>query len=155
MGLKQLFERFAPSEEITALIAYRDGFKARVAFWGEQRLKDAARKSRKITWEGHQRKEGYDDEKFREHLARAVVDWEGLTPRVLAAMGVLDLRKVPAAERDQPVPHSPEDALWLMGQSLSFSDFVAAAVGDPSLFPLAEEEKNSSASSGGPASPDA
>jgi hypothetical protein len=154
VSLKQALERYAPDEGLHAELEFRPGFFITVIYWPELRLDKELKKSKRTEFVKHQKVERVSTDAFRERLAGAVTGWRGLTYKVLAGLGLVDLRKVEAEELEHEQPFSQEDLLALLKASPSFEGWLLEAVTDPDNFPLKEERGNSPATSGGGAPPD-
>lgn len=157
MSLLKALDSFAADEVLTAELEYCDGFFLTIAYWPEMRLEKELKASKRTKFVKHQKVQEVSTEAFRERLAEAVLGWRGMTYRVLAVMGLVDLRKVVASEGpevlDQEQPFNREDLLALMKVKPSFEGWLGEMVTEPENFPLLEEQKNSPSSSGGGTTP--
>lgn len=157
MNLQQALESNAPDEGLTTEVEYCPGFSLTISYWPELRLEKELKASRKTKFVKHQKVTEVSGDAFRERLVGAVSGWRGMTYRVLAQMGLIDLRKVEAEEGSevlgQEQPFTREDLLAVMKVSPSFEGWLVDMVSDPESFPLREEQKNSPSSSGGGATP--
>lgn len=143
MNIKSLLDKYAPNN-VTAAMDYpgAKGFKLTLEYMPETKLQKAVERSKRPAWERHQRRDVTDDATFRAEMAAHVLDWEGLTPAVLASMGLVKLDAVPEDARHTPIPYSKQDAVDLMGDCPSFGSWVLDTVTNPDVFPLVEETEN-------------
>lgn len=154
MNIKALVDKYAPAN-VTADMAYpeAEGFRLTLAFMTENQLQKAVERSKKVKWERHQRRDVTDDAAFRAELAGHVHAWEGLTPSVLAALGLVKLSDVPEGERAEPIPCTPANVADLMGECPSFGAWVLDTITNPDAFPLAADKENLSGGPGGGQNP--
>jgi hypothetical protein len=89
--------------------------------------------------------------KFTEEFCKlAVAGWTGVTPRSLAASGVvlLDLSSLTEAEKDTPVPFTHENLIELVKNAYELDQFLQDSACDSRVFnPTKEEEEGNSESS--------
>ncbi len=157
MSLRKALEVHAPDEGLTAEVEYLPGFLLTVPYWTELRLDKELAASKESTFIKHRKTEQISGDAFRRRLAAGVQGWAGMTYRVLAQMGLVDLRKVAAEEGPEALgqeqPFDREDLFCLMKSQPSFEGWLLRQITDPANFPLQEEQKNLPSSSGGGATP--
>lgn len=131
-------------ERLTATLSFYGIFDVTLANMTKERYSAISREAKKSVFIRHQRSEVDDDDKLAELLAEHVVGWEGLTVRKLSRMFWLRIDDLTEEQREEAIPHSPEEAKTLLLRNKAFADFVLSNALNANNFSEALEgsEKN-------------
>lgn len=109
-----------------------EGFKLKLSFLSRDTLVGIRKKATKTTFKNRQASEELDDKLFLKlYVAAAIKGWTGFKYKYLVELAPTD---IDAADYENELPFSEENALALMEASSSFDSFVTDTVSDLSSF---------------------
>jgi hypothetical protein len=125
ISLKSLL---VPSKEINVEYPGMPGFAVSVAFLSRETLQSIRKKATKTSFKNRQPVEELNDELFLELYVKASIrGWTGLKLKYLEQLAPVDLG---AADPEQELEFTEENALYLMKNSTNFDSFVSDQVTD-------------------------
>ena len=138
-----------PTESPTIWAEYKDGFEICLRFIDRDELRKKVKRATVSSWDPktHQKEEKVDEKKYAAELADVILDWRGLSPRVLRSLVVSESRPT------ENTPYSPQRAEELMRKAYHFDAWVQSTVTELELFNAYEDaelkKKSVLSSSGG------
>jgi hypothetical protein len=125
MDIKDILQ--PADSELTAVVEYREGIKFTLRYIGRAELQKMARLStiQKYDTKLKARTPQLDNEKLIEAYCRkAVVAWEGVTPRSISKVALVNFGKVPADKLDEAIAFSADGLVALVKSSDDLDMFL-------------------------------
>lgn len=142
MDIKDILQ--SADSELTAVVEYREGIKFTLRYIGRAELQKMARLStiQKYDTKLKARTPQLDNEKLIEAYCRkAVVAWEGVTPRTLSKIALVNFAKVPADKLDEAISFSPDGLVALVKSSDDLDMFLQDSCSNVQTFNAEHEEE--------------
>ncbi len=130
--------------ELTATVEYREGVKFTVRHISRASLQKMARNCTVQKYDGKLkgRVPVLDNEKLIDAYCRqAVVGWEGVTPRSLSKIALINFSKVPKDKLDEPIEFTAEGLSALLKGSDDLDMFLQDACSNVQTFNSEHEEE--------------
>jgi hypothetical protein len=142
------------SDNLTATVEYKEGIRFIIRYVSRSSLMRLSRDC--LTWKYDEKAKGrtqqLDNDRFAESFCRrCVVGWSGVTPHTLSKLIPLDLSKIDAAQRDEPLDFDFANLLVLVKNAYELDSFLQDTAVDIKVFrpDLEHELGNSNTSQSG------
>mgnify|MGYP007062910244 CR=1 FL=1 len=142
MDLKDILR--PTDSDLTAVVEYREGIKFTIRYIGRAELQKMARLSTTQVYDTKlkARTPQLNNEKLIEAYCRkAVVAWEGVTPRSISKVALVDFAKIPSDKLDQPIEFSADGLVSLVKSSDDLDLFLQDSCSNVQLFNAEHEEE--------------
>lgn len=130
--------------ELTAVVEFREGIKFTIRYIGRAELQKLARLAtvQRYDTKLKARTPQLDNDKLIDAYCRkAVVGWEGVTPRALSRIALVNFAKIPADKLDESIPFSADGLVALVKSSDDLDMFLQDSCSNVQNFNAEHEEE--------------
>ena len=139
MSVLSLKSLLVPSKTVEAEYPGMPGFKVKLSFLSRETLINLRKKATKTSFKNRQPVEELNDELFLQlYVEAAIKGWEGLKLSYVEQLAPVDLG---AADREDTLDYTPDEALALMKASSNFDAWVSEQVNDLGNFQNSSKSK--------------